>query len=135
MAARYLLDTNILIYIMKHSPPSVRERFQSLAPDTLAMSVITLGELYFGAEKSHSRSAAQASIERLAASIQVQDLPFDAGSHYGQIRARLQSQGQIIGNNDLWLAAHARAEGLILVTNKEREFNRVPDLQVENWVN
>lgn len=119
---------------MKHSPPSARERFQSLATDTLAMSVITLGELYFGAEKSHSRSAAQASIERLAASIQVQDLPFDAASHYGQIRARLQSLGQIIGNNDLWLAVHARAAGLILVTNNEREFNRVPDLQVENWV-
>ena len=103
------------------------------APDTLAMSVITLGELYFGAEKSHSRAAAQASIERLTASIQVHDLPFDAASHYGQIRASLQSQGQIIGNNALWLAAHARAARMILVTNNEREFNRVPDLRVENW--
>jgi tRNA(fMet)-specific endonuclease VapC len=97
------------------------------------MSVITLGELRFGAEKSQSRERALASINQLEAVIQVAPLPEAAGEHYGQIRAALQSSGQIIGNNDLWLAAHARSEGWILVTNNEREFVRVEGLQVENW--
>lgn len=134
MAVRYLLDTNICIYIAKHNPPSVRERFARHAASELAMSVITLGELRFGAEKSQSRERALASINQLEAVIQVAPLSESAGEHYGQIRAALQSSGQIIGNNDLWLAAHARSEGWILVTNNEREFVRVEGLQVENWV-
>lgn len=134
MSARYLLDTNICIYIAKHNPPEVRERFARHAARELAMSVVTLGELRFGAEKSQSRERALASIQTLTSLITVAPLPEAAGEHYGQIRAALQANGQIIGNNDLWLAAHARAEGWILVTNNEREFVRVPGLQVENWV-
>jgi tRNA(fMet)-specific endonuclease VapC len=134
MGTRYLLDTNICIYIAKHNPPAVRERFARHAAYELAMSVITLGELRFGAEKSQSRERALASINQLEAVIQVAPLPEAAGEHYGQIRAALQSNGQIIGNNDLWLAAHARSEGWIFVTNNEREFVRVEGLQVENWV-
>lgn len=134
MAARYLLDTNICIYIAKHHPPAVRERFARHGADELAMSVITLGELRFGAEKNHARERAFASIQQLENLILVCALPDAAGEHYGQIRAGLQQQGLPIGNNDLWLAAHARAEGWILVTNNEREFIRVPGLQVENWV-
>lgn len=134
MATRYLLDTNICIYIAKHNPQSVRERFARHAASELAMSVITLGELRFGAEKSQARERALATINQLEAAIQVVPLPEAAGEHCGQIRATLQGGGQIIGNNDLWLAAHARAEGWILVTNNEREFVRVEGLQVENWV-
>ncbi|NSL56527.1 type II toxin-antitoxin system tRNA(fMet)-specific endonuclease VapC [Uliginosibacterium aquaticum] len=134
MSARYLLDTNICIYIAKHNPPEVRERFARHAARELAMSVVTLGELRFGAEKSQSRERALSSIQTLISLITVAPLPEAAGEHYGQIRAALQASGQIIGNNDLWLAAHARAEGWILVTNNEREFVRVPGLQVENWV-
>ena len=134
MGARYLLDTNICIYIAKHNPPEVRERFARHAARELAMSVVTLGELRFGAEKSHSRERALSSIEKLTSLITVAPLPEAAGERYGQIRAALQASGQIIGNNDLWLAAHACAEGWILVTNNEREFVRVPGLQVENWV-
>ncbi len=134
MAARYLLDTNICIYIAKHNPPAVRERFARHAASELAMSVVTLGELRFGAEKSQARERALAAISQLASVIQVATLPESAGEHYGQIRAELQRLGQSIGNNDLWLAAHARAEGWILVTNNEREFRRVAGLQVENWV-
>jgi tRNA(fMet)-specific endonuclease VapC len=135
MAALYLLDTNILIYIMKHHPPTVRAKFESLPAELLAMSIITLGELYFGAEKSNAREAAFISIARLQTAIEVHPLPVTAATHYGQIRAQLQAKGQIIGNNDLWLAAHARAQGWILVTNNEREFNRVDGLKVENWLN
>ncbi len=134
MASRYLLDTNICIYIAKHNPPAVRERFARHAASELAMSVITLGELRFGAEKSQARERALASILQLESLIEVCALPEAAGEHYGQIRAALQKDGQPIGNNDLWLAAHARAEGWILVTNNEREFVRVPGLQVENWI-
>lgn len=134
MGAHYLLDTDICIYIAKHHPPGVRERFSRHAAGDLAMSVITLGELRFGAEKSQAREQAIAKVEELAALIPVYPLPETAGAHYGRIRADLQRMGYPIGNNDLWIAAHARAAGLVVVTNNEREFNRIPDLQVENWV-
>jgi tRNA(fMet)-specific endonuclease VapC len=133
MSVRYLLDTNICIYIAKHNPPVVRERFARHAASELAMSVITLGELRFGAEKSQSRERAIAVINQLETMMLIAPLSESVGEHYGQIRASLQRSGQIIGNNDLWLAAHARAEGWILVTNNEREFVRVDGLQVENW--
>ena len=132
MAARYLLDTNICIYIAKHNPPAVRAICRHSASE-LAMSVITLSELRFGAEKPDARTCTghhrpTANPDRSS------PLPQQAGEHYGQIRAGLQQAGLPIGgNNDLWLAAHARSEGWILVTNNEREFVRVPGLQVENW--
>ena len=134
MPVRYLLDTNICIYIAKHNPPAVRTRFERHAANELAMSVVTLGELRHGAEKSQAREKALATLNRLEASIQVAPLTETAGEHYGQIRAALETRGQIIGNNDLWIAAHARAEGWILVTNNESEFKRVEGLQLENWV-
>lgn len=134
MSTRYLLDTNICIYIAKYNPPAVRERFARHGIQELAMSVITLGELRFGAEKSQARERSLAVVAQLERTVSVCALPEAAGEHCGQIRAHLQQQGTPIGNNDLWLAAHARAEGWILVTNNEREFARVPGLQVENWV-
>ncbi len=134
MRTRYLLDTNICIYIAKHNPPEVRERFARHAANDLAMSVVTLGELIFGTEKSQARERALAVIKNLTKLIPIYSLPEAVGEYYGQIRADLQRQGQIIGNNDLWLAAHARAENWILVTNNEREFLRIAGLQVENWV-
>jgi tRNA(fMet)-specific endonuclease VapC len=134
MAVRYLLDTNTCIYIAKHNPPAVRERFARHAASDLAMSVVTFGELRFGAEKSQSKEKACAAIQQLRSRIEVCSLPIAAAEHYGEIRAELQKNGQPIGNNDLWIAAHARSEGWIVVTNNEREFERVPGLVVENWV-
>lgn len=133
MATRYLLDTNICIYIAKHNPPAVRARFAQHTADELVMSVITLGELRFGAEKSQSQERAIAVINHLQSLIHVAPLTEAVGEHYGQIRASLQKSGCPIGNNDLWIAAHARAEGWVLVTNNEREFMRVDGLLVENW--
>ncbi|BBO99965.1 type II toxin-antitoxin system tRNA(fMet)-specific endonuclease VapC [Sulfuriferula nivalis] len=133
MAVRYLLDTNICIYIAKDNPQAVRERFAQHTLDELVMSVVTLGELRFGAEKSQSRDRAIAVINQLEASMCIAPLTEVVGEHYGKIRAALQRRGELIGNNDLWLAAHARAEGWVLVTNNEREFVRVDGLQVENW--
>lgn len=134
MSTRYLLDTNICIYIAKYNPPSVRERFQQYPASQLAMSVITLGELRFGAEKSHAKERALAVINDLSNVITITELSEAVANHYGDIRASLQKSGQVIGNNDLWIAAHARAQGWTLVTNNEKEFVRVDGLSVENWV-
>jgi tRNA(fMet)-specific endonuclease VapC len=134
MAVRYLLDTNTCIYIAKHNPPAVRERFARQAASDLVMSVVTFGELRFGAEKSQSKEKARAAIQQLRSRIEVCPLPIAAAEHYGEIRAELQKYGQPIGNNDLWIAAHARSEGWIVVTNNDSEFERVPGLVVENWV-
>lgn len=133
MATRYLLDTNICIYIAKHNPAAVRARFAQHTADELVMSVITLGELRFGAEKSQFQERAIAVINQLQSLIQVAPLTEAVGEHYGQIRANLHKIGQPIGNNDLWIAAHARAEEWVLVTNNEREFRRVDGLKIENW--
>ncbi len=133
MVTRYLLDTNMCIYIAKHSPPHVRERFAQYTTEQLALSVVTLGELRFGAEKSQARAKALAVIAQLTDLVPIFPMPERAGVHYGEIRALLQKQGQPIGNNDLWIAAHALAENWIVVTNNESEFLRVPGLRVENW--
>lgn len=134
MGIRFLLDTNICIYIAKYNPASVRARFAQHPANELAMSVITLGELRFGAEKSHARERAITVINELASLMNIVELSEDVATHYGDIRASLQKSGQMIGNNDLWLAAHARANNWVLVTNNEKEFVCVDGLTVENWV-
>ena len=128
-----MLDTNICIYIAKHHPPKVRTRFERMQPGQIVMSSITLGELQFGASKSNQRARAQAQIEELIQDIPVEELGRGAAEAYGEIRAALQKQGRLIGNNDLWIASHAVALGVTLATNNEREFRRVPGLTVENW--
>lgn len=134
MAISHLLDTNICIYIRQARPPAVKARFAKMAPGNLAMSVITWGELLYGAARSVDPAAARMKLDRIASQIPILPLPVDAADHYGDIRARLASRGELIGPNDLWIAAHARAAGLILVTNNAREFRRVKRLEVENWV-
>ena len=133
MAARHLLDTNICIYIQRQRPAAVLERFRRLKPGEVVISVITWGELAYGAEKSRQRDNVLALLEELVTMLPVMPLPETAGQTYGAIRAALEAKGQPIGNNDLWIAAHAKAAGLIVVTNNEREFRRVPGLQVRNW--
>jgi tRNA(fMet)-specific endonuclease VapC len=97
------------------------------------MSVITYGELYFGAMKSDQRAKALAKLDELAQGIPI-EIPGPAASHaYGEIRAALEKQGRMIGNNDLWIGAHALALNVTLVTNNEREFKRIAGLSVENW--
>ena len=134
MRTRYLLDTNICIYIHRQKPEEVLVRFNQLKPGDAAISVITWGELVYGAEKSRHRKRAALLLEEFTALIPVLPLPEDAGEKYGAIRAFLESKGTPIGNNDLWIAAHAKAAALTLVTNNEREFKRVPGLKVHNWI-
>ena len=133
MEARFLLDTNICIYIRRKEPEKVLRRFQTLREGEAVLSVITFGELVYGAEKSARRARALELLRELARMLPVMGLPEAAAEAYGTMRAELERKGQMIGNNDLWIAAHAKAAGLTLVTNNEREFRRVRGLKVENW--
>ncbi len=133
MSLRYLLDTNICIYIAKQRPPEVARRFARLAAGTVGMSLITYGELRYGAEKSVRGAEALMTLEQLVELIPVLELSVVAGETYGTLRAHLERLGTPIGNNDLWIAAHALALGVTLVSNSTREFERVPKLKLQNW--
>ena len=130
---QYLLDTNICIYVMKHYPPELRDRFNHLA-DQLCISSITLAELHYGAEKSARRLENLQAIEQFTARLEI--LPFSprAAVHLGQIRAALERAGRPAGAYDMLIGAHARSEGLTVVTNNMREFERMPGVRAENWV-
>lgn len=133
MHKKYLLDTNICVYIAKYQPPQVKEQFLRHHLSDLYVSIVTLGELYFGAEKSQAKDKALKIIQQLVNTVQIAHLDANVATHYADIRYQLHQQGNMIGNNDLWLAAHARANNWIIVTNNEKEFVRVQDLRVENW--
>jgi tRNA(fMet)-specific endonuclease VapC len=133
MEPRFLLDTNICIYIRRQKPEEVLRRFRALRQGEAVLSVITFGELVYGAAKSAHREEALGRLEELAHFLPVLALPETAADSYGTIRAELERKGERIGNNDLWIAAHAKAAGLVLVTNNEREFRRVRGLKVQNW--
>lgn len=130
---RYLLDTNIVIYVLKRRPVEVLSTFNANA-SRMAISSITLAELLHGAEKSSRVSENLAAIEDFCSRLQVLPYGPKAAQHYGAIRAALEKFGQPIGVNDMHIAAHARSEGLVLVTNNMGEFARVPALEAENWV-
>jgi tRNA(fMet)-specific endonuclease VapC len=133
MEPRYLLDTNICIYIRQKRPEQVLRRFRKLRPGEAALSVITYGELLYGATKSTQRVTALERLRELVNLLPALSLPETAAEAYGTIRAELESKGEMIGNNDLWIAAHAVAAGLTLVTNNENEFRRVRGLKIQNW--
>jgi tRNA(fMet)-specific endonuclease VapC len=130
---RFLLDTNIVIYVRRERPDSVLRRFRKLAPGQACISVITYGELRVGAEKSVQRVAALSKLEELRHILRIVAIEPDIGEAYGVIRAGLEARGELISSNDLWIAAQAVTLGLTLVTNNEREFSRVPGLAIENW--
>lgn len=130
---RYLLDTNIVIYVLKRRPIEVLSLFNANA-SRMAVSAITLAELLHGAEKSSRVSENLSTIEDFSSRIEVLPYGAKAAQHYGVIRASLEKLGRPIGVNDLHIAAHARSEGLVLVTNNMAEFARVPALELENWV-
>ena len=129
---RYMLDTDICIYAMKQRPDALAQRFDEVS-DQLSISTVTAGELIYGAEKSARVAANLQAIEAFLARLEV--LPFDAkaAAHFAQVRAELERAGRPIGAYDLMIGGHARSQGLVLVTNNEREFSRILGLRVENW--
>jgi len=133
METRYLLDANIVIYIRQKHPEAVLRRFGRLRPGEAGISVIAYGELLYGAMKSSRRESGLERLRELSTLLPPLPMPEKAAEMYGFIRADLESSGEMIGNNDLWIAAHALASGLILVTNNEKEFRRVRGLKVQNW--
>lgn len=130
---KYLLDTNIVIYVIKQRPLAVLDIFNR-HHGRMAISSITLAELAHGAEKSSDLSRNMAVVEDFVSRLDVLAYDDKAAWQYGNIRAMLEKAGQPIGLNDLHIAAHARSNGLTLVTNNLREFEKVPGLLLENWV-
>ena len=130
---RYLWDTDTCIYARRR-PPKIVARLAELGPGDVRISVVTYGELVYGTTKSAEPAQALAGLSRFIASVSALPLPEAAGDVYAHVRHELAAKGELIGPNDLWIAAHALAADLVLVTNNEREFRRVKGLKIENWV-
>jgi tRNA(fMet)-specific endonuclease VapC len=134
LKVKYLLDTNICIYIQREKPVQVLEKFKTLHRGEAVISEVTWGELCYGAYKSQYTDQVLKALKELVTIIPVLSMPQNVGQVYGEIRATLAKNGEMIGSNDLWIAAHAKASHLTLVSNNLREFERVEGLQLENWV-
>ncbi len=130
---KFLLDTDICIYIIKRKPEKVLRHFKSLIPGDVGISSITLAELQYGVEKSQERIRNQAALEEFLIPLDVAEYDTSAAQYYGKLRADLERKGKIIGGNDLLIASHALALSTILVTNNVKEFSRIHGLEVENW--
>ena len=130
---RYMLDTDTCSYIMKRSNEAVLKRLQQVPVGDVCISVITKSELLFGVELSPRRRQNEVALNAFLRYVEVLDFPDEASLHYAKIRADLKTLGTMIGANDLFIAAHARSLGLMLVTNNTREFGPVRDLAIENW--
>ena len=128
-----MLDTNICIYVIKRKPMEVLGKFNEHSGQ-LAISSITLAELIHGAEKSEFVERTLRTVEDFCSRLEVLNYSEKAAAHYGYIRAELEKKGQVIGVNDLHIAAHARSEGLVLVSNNLKEFDRVDALRTDNWI-
>jgi tRNA(fMet)-specific endonuclease VapC len=130
---RFMLDTDTCSYIMKRSHPLVLKRLQAVAVGDVCMSVVTKAELLYGVEVSPRRAHDAAALAAFLPYVDAVPFDEDAAVHYAEIRADLKRRGAMIGSNDLFIAAHARALGLTLVTNNTAEFERVDRLKLENW--
>jgi len=130
----YMLDTNICVYVLNNRSDRLRHKFKVVK--NLCISAVTYAELCFGIENSAPslRSKRREQLDGFTRLLHIEALDWKVGRHYGHLRALLKGQGRLIGNNDLFIASHARSMGAVLVTNNVGEFNRVPDLSVENWV-
>jgi tRNA(fMet)-specific endonuclease VapC len=131
---KYLLDTNICIYLIKNKPTSVITKFNEHSVGDIGVSTITVAELTYGAKKSQRQAQNQEALLQFLSPLIISEFDANAAFSYGQIRAELESQGTPIGSLDTLIAGHAVSLGVTLVTNNEREFRKVPNLAVENWV-
>ena len=131
---RYMLDTNICIYLIKHKPPQVFEKLQEHNPDEICISAVTYAELVHGVEKSKAVERNRLALTILLSNIEILDFDMKAAEEYGRIRADLEKKGTPIGPLDMMIAGHAKSLGYTIVTNNVGEFKRVEGLQYENWV-
>lgn len=130
---KYMLDTNICIYAIKHKPETVIKNFLSHDPEEICVSVVTYAELMHGVEESMAMEKNRIALSLFLSPITVLDFHASAAEEYGKIRAELERQGRPIGLMDMLIAGHAKSEGLVLVTNNTKEFRRVEGLMVEDW--
>ena len=131
---KYLLDTNICIYIIKKRPPRVFHKLTEIDISDVGISSITLSELEYGVEKSQFPERNRIGLLEFLSPVEIYGYDDSAAKEYGIIRAKLEKKGAIIGSLDMLIAAHAISLGLILITNNENEFKKVPKLKIENWV-
>ena len=129
---RYMLDTDICIFVLRNRPPEVREKFRRFE-DELCISAITVGELFYGVERSTRRLENRRAVEEFIGDLMVLPFTIRGAAHFAQLRAELTRAGVACGPYDMLIAGHARSEDLTVVTNNVREFGRIPGLQVENW--
>lgn len=130
---KYLIDTNILIFLCNSKSKKLEAKFKKYHPDNFLISSITVGELIYGVNKSQQKKKNLEAIIKVLSPFEELDFDTKDAWEYGDIRAHLESKGKIIGGNDIMIAAQARRRGLILVTNNMKEFKRVPNLKVEDW--
>ena len=131
---RYMLDTNICIYVIKHKPESVFRKLKKIKPEDVCISSITYAELAYGVEKSAQPERNRLALSMMLSSIEIVAFDDAAADEYGEIRSGLERKGTPIGSLDMLIAAHARSLGCTLVTNNTKEFCRVEGLEVVNWV-
>ena len=131
---RYMLDTNICIYVIKHKPETVFRKLQTIHPEDVCISSVTYAELVHGVEKSVAVEKNRLALSMLLANMEILDFDVDAADCYGKIRAVLEKKGTLIGPLDMMIAAHAQSLGYTVVTNNVKEFSRVSALRIENWV-
>ena len=130
----YMLDTNTCIFVLKNRTDKLRHKFKAIK--NLCISSVTYGELCYGVEngKSELKEERFSQLDLFTQKLLIDPWDEEAARHYGFIRASLKREGNIIGNNDLLIAAHARSISAVLVTNNTKEFSRIPDLTLEDWI-
>lgn len=131
---KYMLDTNICIYIIRQRPEHVLRRFKHLRPGDVCISSVTMAELRYGVEKSQHQKKNRSALDEFVSSLEIMPFDAEASSHYGRIRASLEKKGTPIGPLDMMIAAHAQSLSSILVTNNRKEFERILHLKIEDWV-
>jgi tRNA(fMet)-specific endonuclease VapC len=130
---KYLIDTNICIYVMNKRPKKIIQKFKQFEPGEIGISTITVSELQYGIAKSKHQERNQLRLREFLAPLEILDYDEEAAEAYGDIRFQLEKRGRPIGPLDLLIAAQAASRGLILVTNNDKEFNRIKKVKVENW--
>ncbi|MCZ4314755.1 PIN domain-containing protein [Comamonadaceae bacterium G21597-S1] len=134
MTRLYMLDTDTCAFILRRTSQALLDRIQTVPLELQVMSMVTLAELLYGVQISSRKKDNRAAVDALTRHLSVIDWSRDAAEHYADIRADLKKRGQLIGSNDLMIAAHARSLGAIVVTNNEKDFRRVKGLKHENWM-